>query len=181
MDVHRAARISSAGHGGQVPLSERTRDLVSDTLPSGVSMRDLGEHQLKDIDEPERLYQLVIEGLRADFPPPHAQSTRFELLPAEMSSFVGREDELERATDLLTGTRLLTLTGPGGTGKTRLAVQLARTVALQFADGVAFVSLAALSEPALVIPPTARRWACQNNRARPHWPPSSSVSISGKL
>ena len=83
MDVHRAARISAAAHGGEVILSGVTRSLVESSLPADLSIRDLGEHRLKDIDEPEHLYQLVIGGLPADFPPPHAMSTRINLLPAE--------------------------------------------------------------------------------------------------
>ena len=155
LDVHRAARIAAAGHGGQVLLSEATRTIVAGSLPTGVSLRDLGEHRLKDIDAPEHLCQLVIEGLRADFPPVRALSTRFNLLPAELSSFIGRETELEQARALLAETRLLTLTGPGGTGKTRLSIELARSAADEFDDGVAFVPLAAISDPSLV-PPTIR-------------------------
>jgi predicted ATPase/class 3 adenylate cyclase len=150
MDVHRAARISAAAHGGQVLISGATRAVAASSLPEGVTLRDLGEQRLKDIDAPEHLYQLVVEGLRADFPPLRAQSARFELLPPEMSTFVGREAELERARELLAGTRLLTLTGPGGTGKTRLALRLARTVAGSYPDGAAFIALASLSEPRLV-------------------------------
>jgi predicted ATPase/class 3 adenylate cyclase len=153
---HRAARISAAAHGGQVLLSATTAALVGAALPAGVSIRDLGEHLLKDIDAAEHLHQLVIDGLPSHFPPPRAASTRFDLLPADASSFVGREPELQRARELLAGTRLLTLTGPGGTGKTRLALTLARTVADDFADGVAFVALAAISEPRLV-PSTIRQ------------------------
>jgi predicted ATPase/class 3 adenylate cyclase len=156
IDVHRAARISAAAHGGQVLLSGVTRALVETSLGEGLSIRDVGEHRLKDIDQPEHLYQLVIHGLPSDFPPPHALATRFDLLPAETSTFVGREDELAQAQELLAGTRLLTLTGPGGTGKTRLAVQLARKVADDYADGVAFVGLAAISDPRLV-PSTIRQ------------------------
>jgi predicted ATPase/class 3 adenylate cyclase len=152
LDVHRAARIAAAAHGGQVLLSDATRSIVAAALPPGVSVRDLGEHRLKDIDRPEHLHQLVIEGLPADFPPVRALSTRFNLLPVELSSFVGRERELERARTLFADARLLTLTGPGGTGKTRLAIELARSVADDFADGAAFVPLAAISDPALVSP-----------------------------
>ncbi|HEV3485366.1 MAG TPA: adenylate/guanylate cyclase domain-containing protein, partial [Vicinamibacterales bacterium] len=156
LDVHRAARIAAAGHGGQVLLSEATRSIVAGTLPVGVSIRDLGEHRLKDIDEPEHLCQLVIDGLRSDFPPVRALATRFNLLPAELSSFVGRETELESARALLAQTRLLTLTGPGGTGKTRLSIELARSVADDFEDGAAFVPLASISDSTLV-PPTIRQ------------------------
>ena len=152
LDIHRAARISAAAHGGQVLLSEATRSIVLDAAQAGVSMRDVGEHRLKDLDRPEHLYQLVIDGLPADFPPIRALSTRLDILPRETTSFIGREGELARAAGLLAGTRLLTLTGPGGTGKTRLALQLARQLAEEFRDGVAFVPLAPISDPDLVFP-----------------------------
>jgi predicted ATPase/class 3 adenylate cyclase len=152
LDIHRAARISASGHGGQVVISATTRDLVADRLPDGVTLLDLGEHRLKDLDQPEHLFQLVIDGLRSDFPPLRSLATRFDLLPSETTSFVGREVELAEAHALLASTRLLTLTGPGGTGKTRLALRLARTVADGFADGVAFVQLAAISSADLVAP-----------------------------
>ncbi len=156
MDVHRAARISAAAHGGQVLLSEATRLVTATEMPDGISVRDLGEHTLKDIDQPERLFQLDIFGLPVDFPPPRAMATRFDLLPTEISSFIGREHELKRAHELLDGTRLLTLTGPGGTGKTRLSIELARSVAAHFEDGVAFVPLASITDPGLV-PSTVRQ------------------------
>ena len=156
LDVHRAARISAVAHGGQVLLSGAVGAIVADELPEGVSLRDLGEHSLKDLDEPVHLYQLVVDGLRTDFPPPRSQSARFDLLPTALSSFVGRERELEQARELLSGTRLLTLTGPGGTGKTRLSIELARSTADDFEAGAAFVELAAISDPNLV-PSTIRQ------------------------
>ena len=155
LDVHRAARISAAAHGGQVLVSGTTAALVGSTLPAGVSLADLGDHRLKDIDNPEHLFQLNIYGLPTDFPPPRALTARYELLPAEVSSFIGREAELARARELLAGTRLLTLTGPGGTGKTRLSLRLARAAIDEFEDGAAFVPLASISDPRLV-PTTIR-------------------------
>jgi class 3 adenylate cyclase len=150
LDIHRAARIAAAAHGGQVLVSEAVRELTAGTLPDGVSLRDLGEHRLKDLDRAEHLHQLVIEGLRADFPPIRSQTARFELLPADVSTFVGRESEVEQARSLLGTTRLLTLTGPGGTGKTRLALATARSLQGDLADGAAFVELAPISDPGLV-------------------------------
>src|SRR6476646_11692718 len=88
LDIHRAARISASGHGGQVVLSATTRDLVAGRLPAGVGLLDLGEHRLKDLQEPEHLYQLVIDGLRSEFPPLRSLATRFDLLPAETTSFI---------------------------------------------------------------------------------------------
>ncbi len=151
LDIHRAARISAAAHGGQVLLSGATAALVVESLPEGVALREIGEHLLKDIEAPEQLQQLVIDGLAADFPAPRALATRLDLLPAEMSSFIGREAVLERARELLDSTRLLTLTGPGGTGKTRLALRLARQAADGYRDGAAFVGLASITDPGLVM------------------------------
>jgi predicted ATPase/class 3 adenylate cyclase len=155
IEVHRAARIGAAGHGGQVLLSSATRSLVEDRLPAGVTLRDLGEHRLKDLSRAERLAQLVIDGLRNDFPPPRTLDATPNNLPVQLTSFVGREGDVSAAERLLERTRLLTLTGPGGTGKTRLALQVAAEVADRFPDGVHFVPLAAISDPSLVLPAIA--------------------------
>jgi predicted ATPase/class 3 adenylate cyclase len=154
-DVHRAARIASAAHGGQVLLSASTRALVADTLPDGVALRDLGWHRLKDLQRQE-LSQLVIEGLPSEFPSLRSTQEQPNNLPIQTTSFVGREDELRRLDDLLGDGRLLTLTGPGGTGKTRLALQVAALAAERFPDGVWFVALEPLREAALVLPTVAR-------------------------
>jgi predicted ATPase/class 3 adenylate cyclase len=154
-EVHRAARVAAAGHGGQVLVSSATRALVEDRLPEGVSLRDLGDYHLKDIARPERLSQLVIEGLPNDFPSPRTLDATPNNLPVQLTSFVGRAELLAEARSLLERTRLLTLTGPGGTGKTRLALELAADVATQFSDGVFFVALASLSDPALFAPTVA--------------------------
>ncbi len=152
MDVHRAARIAAAGHGGQILVSETTSDLVEADLPDGVALRDLAEHKLKDIELPEHIHQLVVDELQSDFPPLRAQPVRFEILPADTSAFIGREQLVEQARMLLTSSRLLTLTGPGGTGKTRLSLQIARVASPAFGDGVAFIPLAELTDPELVAP-----------------------------
>ena len=154
-DVHRAARVASAGHGGQVLLSETTRALAGAALPAGVSIRALGEHRLKDL-RPEPLAQLVVDGLPSDFPPVRSLDARPNNLPTQLTSFVGREHELATAAQLLATTRLLTLTGPGGTGKTRLSLQLAASLADMHLDGVWFVALEPLRDPALVLPTVAR-------------------------
>ena len=167
LDIHRAARIAASGHGGQVVLSATTRDLVVGRLPTGVGLLDLGEHRLKDLQEPEHLFQLVIDGLRSEFPPLRSLATRFDLLPAETTSFIGRDAELSEARVLLEGTRLLTLTGPGGTGKTRLAQRLARLVADEFVDGVAFVPLAPITSPALVAPTIRQALRIAEEAGRP--------------
>ena len=150
LDVHRAARIAAAGHGGQVIVSETTRALVEHFLPAGVNLRDLGLHRLKDIEHPEHLHQLLIEGLPEAFPPINTLDARRSNLPPERSSFVGREDELRQVTALLQGARLLTLTGPGGIGKTRLALKIAADQIGRFADGVYLADLSPITDPSLV-------------------------------
>jgi predicted ATPase/class 3 adenylate cyclase len=150
IDVHLASRIAAAAHGGQVLVSEATRGLVERRLPDGVSLRDLGVHRLKDIDHPENLHDLVIEGLPADFPPPRTLDARPNNLPAQLTSFVGREEEIAGIRRLLGDTRLLTLTGAGGTGKTRLALQVAAQILTEFEDGAFFADLSTVTDPALV-------------------------------
>jgi predicted ATPase/class 3 adenylate cyclase len=154
LDVHHAARIMSAGHGGQVLLSHTTRDLIEQTLPPGVSLRDLGAHRLKDLQQPSQLFQLLIEGLPIDFPPLKTLDSSPNNLPLQFTPFLGREKEVAAVGQLLLrdGSRLVTLTGPGGIGKTRLALQVAAELAEHFTDGTWFVSLAPISDPELVIP-----------------------------
>src|SRR5262249_19642493 len=136
------------GHGGQVLLSEATRALTEHDLPEGTSLRDLGEHRLKDLRRPELLSQLVIEGLPQDFPPLRGTEAAGNL-PPQLTSFVGRIRELTDAAALLSESRLVTLTGPGGTGKTRLAIQLGATTGQSFSGGAWFVPLATLTDPEL--------------------------------
>jgi predicted ATPase/class 3 adenylate cyclase len=151
LDVHRAARIMAAGHGGQVLLSERTASLVEDELAQDLGLLDLGEHRLKDLSAPQRFYQLVITGLDADFP--RLRTLHQTNLPVPATVFIGRERELGEVTELLSrdDVRLVTLTGPGGSGKTRLALQAAGGVADHFLDGIWWVPLAPLRDPALVL------------------------------
>jgi predicted ATPase/class 3 adenylate cyclase len=148
-DVHRAARIAAAGNGGQVLLSETASDRVSGSLPPGVSLHGLGQHRLKDL-RPERICQLDIDGLRNEFPPIRSLDSRPNNLPTQLTSFVGREAELKEVGELLATTRLLTLTGPGGTGKTRLSLQLAANVAHEYDDGTWFVTLEPVRDASLV-------------------------------
>jgi predicted ATPase/class 3 adenylate cyclase len=152
LDVHRAARICAAGHGGQVLISSSTRELVADELPPDVALRDLGEHRLKDLDRPEHLFQLVVGDLPADFPPLASLSPGSggaNRLPPSPNRTIGRADDVRAIADRLRvdGVRLLTLTGPGGVGKTRLGLEAARAVKADFAGGAYFVSLAALQRP----------------------------------
>jgi len=155
VDVHRASRICSAAHGGQVVLSQATRELVEGALPDDLELRDLGEHRLKDLMRPQRLYQLVVGGVETDFPPLRTLELRPTNLPVQQAPLIGRERELREVRELLAGTRLLTLTGAGGAGKTRLALQLAADVADGFDDGVFFVDLADIADPELVVPAIA--------------------------
>jgi predicted ATPase/class 3 adenylate cyclase len=156
LDVHRAARIAAAGHGGQVLVSEATRALVDHALPQGVSLRDLGWHRLKDLALAEHLYDLVIGGLPADFPPPRTLRARPNTLPVQLTSLVGREEEIAEVARLLDTTGLLTLSGPGGIGKTRLALAVAERARGRFNAGVVFVPLAGVTQPEQVLPGIAR-------------------------
>lgn len=149
LDVNRTARIAAAGHGGQVLVSEATRTLAARSLPPGVSVHDLGQHRLKDLVETERLYQLVIPGLESEFPPLRTLSVPHNL-PVQLTPFIGREQELAEAARLLKISRLVTLTGAGGIGKTRLALQLAEEAAPEFPDGVFFVPLAPVRDAQFV-------------------------------
>ena len=150
MDVHRAARIAAVAHGGQVLASGATRMLAGTNLPDGVALRDLGAHRLKDLAEPEQIFQLVIDGCPSEFPPLRTLDRTPNNLPTQPTTFIGREAELAEGQRLLGGTRLLTLTGPGGTGKTRLSLQLAAEAAGSFPDGMFWVPLAPISDPELV-------------------------------
>jgi predicted ATPase/class 3 adenylate cyclase len=170
MDVHKAARIMSAAHGGQVLLSQTTGDLIEHDLPVGVSLRNLGAYRLKDITGPNSLYQLVIAGLPADFPAPNATGSRTILhgFPGQPTPFIGRQRELAGASALLRqpDVRLLTLSGTGGIGKTRLALQVATTCADLFADGVYFVPLAQVSTMDDVLPTIAQTLGIREERGQ---------------
>jgi predicted ATPase/class 3 adenylate cyclase len=157
LDMHRAARVAAAAHGAQVLLSQATRDLLPESM-DGLSFRDLGDHRLKDLSGPQRLHQLCIDGLAADFPPPRTIEGRTTNLPAQPTPLVGRDAELDAVRTVLRdeSTRMLTLTGPGGTGKTRLALQAAADLVDAFPDGVYGVLLAPISDPDLVALELAR-------------------------
>ena len=150
IDINRAARIAATGHGGQIVVSDSVRGLAGASLPDGVSLRSLGSHRLKDLRAPESLWQVAADGLAPEFPPLKSIDARPNNLPTQLTSFVGREAELEEAGRLLAANRLLTLTGPGGTGKTRLSLQVAANAADDYPDGIFFVALETVREPALV-------------------------------
>ncbi len=154
MDVHRAARICAAGHGGQMLLSDTTQALVAKELPEGVSLRDLGEHRLKDLAHPHRLFQVMLADFPTEFPPLKSLEALPNNLPIQLTSFIGRDQEIAEIKRLLDTTRLLTLTGTGGSGKTRLALQVGSDLLESFEGGVWLVELASLSDPDLV-PQTA--------------------------
>ncbi len=155
-DVNRAARISAAGHGGQIVLSATTRTLIAGRLPAGVGLRDLGRHALRDVPDPEQLYQLDVPGLRTDFPPLRTAGPADGNLPLRMTSFIGRATDLDRVDRLLDAGRLVTLTGPGGIGKTSLATEVARERARRARDGAWFVALDTIDEPGQVASTIAR-------------------------
>jgi predicted ATPase/class 3 adenylate cyclase/Tfp pilus assembly protein PilF len=149
--VNRVARLLSAAHGGQVLLSLPTHEMVRDQLPAGMKLAELGEYRLKDLFRPDRVFQLVSPDLPSEFPPLRTLDTYRNNLPLQPTPLVGREKEASELCDLLRGeaTRLLTLTGPGGIGKTRLALQAAADLLEDFPDGTFFVPLATLSEAEL--------------------------------
>ncbi|MFN2134498.1 MAG: ATP-binding protein [Candidatus Promineifilaceae bacterium] len=153
--VNRAARIMDLGHGGQVLLSATTADLLKDMVLPQINLRDLGDHLLRGLSGNERIYQVLAPGLNSDFPPLRSGGALAGNLPAHVSSFIGRAREMAEVRNALPHTRLLTLTGPGGTGKTRLSLQVAHDVQAEFKHGAWIVELAPLTDPALVIPAAA--------------------------
>ena len=154
--VNRAARIMSAAHGGQVLLSQAVADDLREALPATVSLRDLGRVRLKDLSTPERLYQVLHPQLRHEFPALRSLEATPNNLPYQATNFFGREKELAELPRMLIRTRLLTLTGSGGCGKTRLGLQLAADCLEHFPDGAWLVELAPLADPDLVPPAVAR-------------------------
>jgi predicted ATPase/class 3 adenylate cyclase len=168
IDVHRAARIASAGHGGQVLISDATRALVEPDLPSDLGLRDLGSHRLKDLVYPERLYQLVVRELPSEFPHPRSLDARPNNLPLQLTRFIGRQEQASKVKSrLLNGVRLLTLTGPGGTGKTRLALEVAAETLTAFEEGAWFVDLSPVMNPDLVISTIAEVLGVEGEPGRP--------------
>jgi predicted ATPase/class 3 adenylate cyclase len=150
--LKRVARLLSAGHGGQILLSLATTELMHDHMPTDANLRDLGVHRLKDLSRPEQIFQLLAPDLSVDFPPLNTLNARRTSLPAQPTALLGREQEMAAVCALLRRpeVRLVTLTGPGGTGKTRLGLQVAAELADSYADGVYFVNLAPISAANLV-------------------------------
>src|SRR5215211_4500316 len=156
--LNRVARLLSAAYGGQVLLSLTTQELVRDQLPADVELQDLGKHRLKDLGRPEHVFQLATSDLTAGFPPLRTLDVHPNNLPMQPTPLVGREREVREVAERVRSeeARLLTLTGPGGTGKTRLGLQIAADLLEEFSDGAFFVALATITEPALVASTIAR-------------------------
>ena len=169
LDVHRAARVAAIAYGGQVLLSETTAALVRDSLPAGTALRDLGAHRLKDLGRPEQIFQLDAAGLQAEFPPLRSLGNPAlpNNLPARLATFVGRERELSQVRDLVGSSRLVTLTGAGGAGKTRLSLQAAAELLDGSGDGVWLVELAAVGEEDAVAPAICEALGIATRPGRP--------------
>jgi predicted ATPase/class 3 adenylate cyclase len=165
--LYRCARLTATAHGGQVVLSAATAELVRDAVPAGAGLRDLGAHRLKDLQRPEHLFQVVPPGLPGDFPPLRSLDRLPHNLPGQLTGFVGRERELAEVAGLLGAQRLVTLTGPGGVGKTRLALQAAADALEGYPDGVWLAELAPLADPALVPQAVAAAVGVREEPARP--------------
>jgi predicted ATPase/class 3 adenylate cyclase len=167
--VNRVARLLSAAHGAQVLLSLPTHEMVRDQLPAGMSLTDLGDHRLKDLFRPERVFQLSAPELPSEFPPLRTLDAYRNNLPLQPTPLIGREKEVSEVCDLLRGdeTRLLTLTGPGGTGKTRLALQAAADLLDDFPDGTFLAQLATLSEAELFLPAVAETLGVRETAEQP--------------
>jgi predicted ATPase/class 3 adenylate cyclase len=150
LDVHRASRIANAANGGQIVISASTAELVAPSVPEDIVVRSLGEHHLRDLSAPESLYQVDIRDHPMEFPPLRALDSVASNFPTQLTSFVGRQRELFEISEILDSCRLVTLTGPGGTGKTRLAMEVATTCVASFPDGAYFVPLEAIADPDLI-------------------------------
>ena len=160
-------RVMSAAHGGQILVSHSTAELVRAELPAGISLRDMGEHRLKGVLNLERIWQLTAPDLTADFPPLLTLNSIPNNLPTQLTSFVGREKEIAEIKAMLTSARLVTLTGSGGTGKTRLSIEIGAQELASFANGVWFIELAPLSDPAQIIPALAQAFGLQELPQKP--------------
>ncbi len=178
VDVHRAARICGVAWGGQILLSQTTRNLVGGDLPAGLELRDLGPHRLKDLARPIQIWQVVAPGLPSEYPPLNSLDNLANNLPIQLTSFVGREPQMADVRRLVATTRLLTLTGVGGCGKTRLALQAAAELLEEFPDGVWLVELASLLDPSLVAQAVATTLGLQHELA-PEQDPGPVVDTPG--
>jgi predicted ATPase/class 3 adenylate cyclase len=167
LTMAKVQRITSVAYGGQVLLSNASAELLHGELPKGITLRDMKEHQLKGLPGPERLWQMLAPDLQHDFPPLQSLKDIPNNLPVQLTSFIGRENEIMEIKQAIHEHRLVTLTGSGGTGKTRLSLQVADKVLKQFPDGVWFVELAPLSDPALVPNTIASVLGVREEQGRP--------------
>jgi predicted ATPase/class 3 adenylate cyclase len=153
--LNRVARVMAAAHGGQVVVSRAVTEVVREQLPEGLGLHDLGQHRLKGLSQLEQLFQVQAPDLPADFPPLASLDIRRHNLPPQLTTFIGREQEIAAVTGLLSNARLVTLTGPGGAGKTRLALHAAASLSEALPDGAWLVELAPVADPSLVLPTVA--------------------------
>ncbi len=160
-------RVTSSAYGGQILVSNATADLLRGSLPAGLSLRDMGEHRLKGLTDLERIWQLVSPDLIIDFPPLHTLNVIPNNLPAQLTSFIGREKEIAEVKELLNPARLVTLTGSGGTGKTRLLIEVGTQELASFANGVWLIELAALTDPVQILPAMAQDFGLHEQSATP--------------
>jgi len=167
LTLARVQRVMSTAHGGQILLSNTSADLIQDQLPDDVSLRDMQENLLKGWTSPEHLWQVVASDVRQDFPALSTRNANPNNLPMQMTSFVGREQQIAEVTGSLAKTRLVTLTGSGGTGKTRLSLQVAAEILDRFKDGVWFLELAPITDPELVPNTVADLLGIREESARP--------------
>jgi predicted ATPase/class 3 adenylate cyclase/DNA-binding CsgD family transcriptional regulator len=166
--INRTARLRDLAHGGQTVLSGATEPLVLDQLPADVTLIDLGSHPLRDLPRPERVVQLCHPDLHNDFPPLRvANAVAAERLPLQLTSFIGRRVEMDGIREALTDNRLVTLTGAGGAGKTRLAIQVAASIATEFTDGVWYVDLAPITDPEVTSLAAARALGLPDQPGQP--------------
>ncbi len=167
LDLHVTARICKVAHGGQILLSRVVQNLVANDLAPGVDLKDLGLHRLQDLAKPLQLFQVLADGLPDDYPPLRTPDVRPNNLPVQLTSFVGRQREKSEAIERLSGSRVLTMMGPGGVGKTRLALEIAAAVLDTYPDGVWWVDLATLTDPGLVPHHVAAALRISERAARP--------------
>jgi predicted ATPase/class 3 adenylate cyclase len=180
--LNRLARLLMAGHGDQILLTEVVERLVEGALPVGVSLRPLGTHRLRDLHEPEEVFQVIAPGLPDQFPPLQSLPRHPTNLSTPPTSLIGREGEMAAILAMLdAGARLLTVTGPGGTGKTRLAQEIGAEALDQYPDGVFFVDLSALTDPALVVPTIAATLGVREVLGQPLLQTLSSFLIDKRL
>jgi class 3 adenylate cyclase len=170
--LYRCARLMAAAHGGQVLVSRATEELVADGLPDGASLRDLGPHRLRDLSRPEHVYQLLHPDLQSEFPALESLEKPHNL-PLQLTTFIGRQRELDELKLALAANRLVTLTGAGGCGKTRLALQAAAEALNEYPDGAYFVDLSPVSDQSLITACVAAALSIRTGPSHPGHQPAA--------